>query len=213
MLFYMDASKWLFLKTLHEIVLFFGRVQWKLSNPLEAAQLDVIQNMLEQNDYIILTMRRNHLSTLLINLCDFLLKGQWGFYAHALMNTQKDMENQDSRYLIEATGEGVKRSKFAEVFDCHAVAILRPKHRDINQWNLVVEKALSAIGKPYNSLFTLQTEEAVTCASLVRSALMASPNYYRDFPHFEAMVKKYGKLTPQMFYDCTDFEIVYEVRR
>jgi hypothetical protein len=42
---------------------------------------------------------------------------------------------------------------------------------------------------------------------------MAEPDYQENFANFEKMIKERKNLTPQMFYDCPDFEVVYEVRK
>jgi hypothetical protein len=39
------------------------------------------------------------------------------------------------------------------------------------------------------------------------------PNYNTRFAEFEKMVAKKKRLTPDMFVDCSDFEVVYKIRR
>jgi hypothetical protein len=76
-----------------------------------------------------------------------------------------------------------------------------------------MDKAMTEIGKPYDSLFDLKNDNALSCVELGRTALMAEPNYYTNFANFEEMIRKRKNLTPQMFYECPDFEVVYEIRK
>jgi len=43
--------------------------------------------------------------------------------------------------------------------------------------------------------------------------MRAMPNYATNFANFERMVQRKENITPQSFYDCPDFEVVWEVRR
>lgn len=116
------------------------------------------------------------------------------------------------RVLIEAVGAGTHITPFNSVFDCHAVALLKPKSMTLEKWTSVLDKARSELGKKYDTLFNLADDKEVSCVELVRSILMAEPNYAVDFAIFEAMIKKHGNLDPQMYYECSDFEVVFEVR-
>ena len=39
------------------------------------------------------------------------------------------------------------------------------------------------------------------------------PDYYTNFANFEKLIAERKNLTPQMFYECPDFEVVFEIRR
>jgi hypothetical protein len=41
---------------------------------------------------------------------------------------------------------------------------------------------------------------------------MGLPDYEVRFRRFEDLIQKRKNLTPQMFYECDDFEVVFEVR-
>jgi hypothetical protein len=193
-------------------ILLIGKIHWKNNNLVTPEEQDEIRKFLNKNHYIILTRRNNHLSTYFIGLADFLLKGKWGFWSHALMNLENTTEADSDFRLIEAIGAGVQYTRFERVFNVNAVVLLKPKSMTIEEWTDVLVKANTEIGKPYDSLFDLANDNALNCVELVRTALQAQPNYASDFEHFETTIVKAKNLTPQMFYDCPDFEIVYEVR-
>lgn len=195
-----------------KVVLGIGAVHWKNSNPLNEQEKAQIKSLLGPNYYIILTRRKNHLSTFFVGLTNLALRGKWGYYSHSLMNLEN--ENDGSQFkLIEAISKGVVETDFDEVFDCHSVALLKPKSMSIQQWTTVLDKAKSELGKPYDSLFDLKSDSSLSCVELVRTSLSAEPNYANDFANFEKMIKRSRNLTPQMFYDCPDFEVVFEIRK
>jgi uncharacterized protein YycO len=129
------------------------------------------------------------------------------------MNLEDEVNSDNDFRLIEATGSGTHYSPFDLVFRVHGVVLLKPKNMSAEHWTKVMDKANSELGKPYDSLFDLRNDQRLSCVELVRSALMAEPDYEKNFANFEAMIKSRKNLTPQMFYECEDFEIVYEVRR
>ena len=191
-----------------------GKVQWKQKSGIRSTDLETISSMLKPNYYIILTRRSNHLSTYFISLANLLLTGKWGFYSHVLMNLEDEVKSEDDFRLIEATGTGVHYSTFNEVFvGINAVALLKPKSMTPLEWTKVMDKAMTELGKPYDSLFDLKNDQALSCVELVRAALMATDNYSTNFANFEADIAKSKNLAPEMFRTCADFEVVYEIRR
>jgi hypothetical protein len=128
------------------------------------------------------------------------------------MNMEGDVANDEDFRLIEATGTGVHYSTFGQIFDCDSVCILKPKMFAAEDWTNVMDKLRSELGKQYDTLYDLSNDQKVSCVELVRTALQGSSNYSKDFPDFEDLISTYGTLTPQMFYDCEDFDIVYEAR-
>jgi hypothetical protein len=211
-----------------------GKVHWTAQNTLEPVEQNKIRDLLVNNYYIILTHRNNHLSTFFTGLVNFFLSGKWGYWAHALMNLEDqvnqstdfrlveavdvkiedktDIKNPNERF-IEAVSAGVKYTPFNDVFDVHGVVLLKPKNMSIDRWTCVLDRAKSELGKPYDTLFNIAEDNALSCVELVRTALMAEPDYAVNFANFEALIKKHKNLAPQMYYDCGDFEIVYEIRR
>lgn len=196
------------------VVELIGKVHWKQTHPILNSDRYVIQEMLKKDYYIITTRRSNHLSTFFIGLGHFLLTGRWGFYSHVLMNLEDEVKSEDDFRLIEATGVGTHFSSFWDVFGTvDAVALLKPKCMTVDEWTAVMERSMTDLGKPYDSLFDLKNDQALSCVELIRNALKALPDYDTKFAAFEAMIKKRKNLTPSMFVECSDFEIVYKVRR
>jgi hypothetical protein len=103
-------------------------------------------------------------------------------------------------------------SPFEKVFDVHGVSLLKPKCMSLGEWTTALDIAKNQIGKPYDSLFNLADDQALSCVELVRVILQSRPNYAEEFKNFEAMITKYKNLSPQMYYDCGDFEVVFEAR-
>lgn len=193
-----------------KVIILIGKVKWKLKTPMTDQDKQQIRQLLGPNHYVIVTRRKNHLSTYFINLADFLLSGKWGYYSHTLINIEDDVKSDEDFRLIEAIGKGVVITPFDKVFNCSSVAILKPRGMTAEKWTNVFEKAKSQLGKPYDNLLDLYEDSELNCVELVRNALMTEPNYHNDFAHFEKMIAKHGRLTPQMFYNCPDFEIVWE---
>lgn len=195
-------------------ILSIGKIHWKANDTLTIDEQAMIRALLLPNYYIILTHRNNHLSTFFTELANFILTGKWGYWTHALMNMEDEVKNDSDFRLIEAVGKGVQFTPFDKVFDCNGVAILKPSKMAIERWTAILDKAKTELGKPYDTLFDIANDNALSCVELCRSALMADPDYAKDFANFEAIIKKYHeKLSPDMYYGNDDFEVVYEVRR
>jgi hypothetical protein len=203
---------------------FFSSVKWPriqawlnggLYYSLKEIDHDKLRTMLKPNYYFILTRRKCHLTTYLISLASFLATGRWSYYSHVLMNVDNGNAANDGEYkFIEATNPGVHFSTFMEIFDCDSVALLKPCGIINSDWVLILDKALEQQGKKYDDLFDLLDDTHVSCVELCRDALMALPNYETRFAKFETLINKHGKqLTPQMFYDCGDFELILEIKR
>ena len=189
-----------------------GIINWKLTNPLTEDEKAKVNVLLVPNYYIILTRNNNHLSSYIIGLGDLIYTHKFGYWGHALMNMENEVVNDTDFRFVEAIGTGVQYATFDQVMAINSIALLKPKNMAVEAWTAVLDKAHSDVGKPYDTLFDMKQDQKLSCVELVRNALMAEPNYAADFSNFEAMVQKYGKITPQMFYDCPDFEVVYEVR-
>lgn len=175
---------------------------------------EFLRKALRKDYYIILTRNDSHLSTYLVMLGNLITSGKFGHYAHALMNLEDDPVFDQSYILVEATAKGVHYSTFLEVFRCDSVALLKPKNLTIDEYTAVLDKAMAQIGLPYDNLFDLKSHAEVSCVELVRVALQELPNYSTMFSNLERMiVENDGNLTPEMFYNCPDFEVVWEVRR
>lgn len=179
---------------------------------LKEADHDQIKQLLATEHYIVLNWRKSHLTTWLIGLISLVKEKKWPRYTHALMNV--DREGDSSKWsqflLMEATGTGVHPSTFMQVFDCDHVCLLRPKNLSSEKWDAVIQGLLEQDGYSYDNLFDLSDQTRVSCVELVLNALKKSPSYAQDFPHLEEMIQKVGNLTPQMYRECEDFEVVFE---
>lgn len=194
------------------VVLTIGKIHWGYRDGLTQEELDKIKALLTPNYYVILTHRNNHLSTFFVGLANFVLTGKWSYWAHALMNLEDEVKSADDFRLVEATGKGVHYSTFDEVFKVHGVVLLCPKNMSAEHWTAVMDKANSELNKPYDTLFDLKNDNALSCVELIRTALMAEPDYAINFANFEKMISERKNLSPQMFYDCPDFTVVFETR-
>lgn len=204
------------MKLFHDIVgwvvLMIGKIQWPASDTLTPEEQDGIRKLLSDNYFIVLTYRRNHLSSSFVKLANFVLTGKWGRWSHALMNLEDEVEGDDDFRLVEATGKGTHYTPFEKVFDVHRVALLKPKNMPVERWTDLLDRAKAQIGKPYDTLFNIKDAQALSCVELVRYVLQGEPNYEQDFADFERLIRERKNLSPQMFADCKDFEVFYSVR-
>jgi uncharacterized protein YycO len=206
----------MFAKIENFISTIIGKINWTVPvyETLRHHEVDEIRQKLKDNYYIILSRHSGHLSTYAIAFAHLVLTGKWGYYGHAFLNVENEVKTDSDYKFMEATGKGVHYSDWAEAFDSQtgSVALLKPKSMSIEHWTAVMDKARTELGKPYDTLFDLTNDRALSCVELVRAALQAEPNYASDFANFEAMIAKNRNLDPQMFMECADFEVVYEVR-
>jgi hypothetical protein len=168
--------------------------------------------MLKKDYYIIMTRRNNHLSTYFICAIEFFLRFKIAYWAHSVMNLEDTVTEDTDFRLMEATGIGVHYATFDDIFSSQSAALMKPKCMTIDEWTTVMDTAKAQLGKPYDTLFNIADDSKLSCIELTRKILMAEPNYAEDFKHFEEMIKKYKNLSPQMLYDCEDFEVVFETR-
>lgn len=199
-------------KIVDAVILGVGKIHWSSSSYLPQETLDEIKSRLIPDYYVILTRRNNHLSTYFIGLANFVLTGKWGYWSHALMNLEDEVQSPDDFRLIEAVGKGIQFTPFEQVFNVHSVALLKPRGIDLEEWTAVMDNAKSHLGKPYDTLFDIKRDNALSCVELIRTALMTLPNYNTRFARFEQMIRNSKNLAPQMLYDCPDFEVVFESR-
>lgn len=196
------------------IVKLIGRITWAQTSPITQEDKAAIMALLKDNYYIILTRRRNHLSTHAIAFTNFLLTGKWGYYSHVLMNLEDEVPTVRDFRLMEATSAGVHYSDFDTVFgSVDGVCLMKPSTMAIEEWTSVLDYAKTCLGKPYDTLYDLANDNALSCVELVRIVLEKVPNYGTDFADFERMILKSKNLAPQMFRDCSDFEVVREIKR
>lgn len=180
---------------------------------LSDEDLSTFKSHLANNYYVIATRRNIHLTTYLIAFASWVKTGKASWYSHVLLNIEPDDATTEEDYWFEeATGSGVHYSKFMEVFNVDSAALLKPKNLSLEDWNIIVGQAVKQIGKPYDDIFLYNDNTHLSCVEVILDGLRALPDYHEKFPNLEAMIKKVGNITPQMYYDCPDFEVVFEVR-
>lgn len=195
------------------VVTIIGKVSWQQKHEISLESKIELQSKLTDHYYIIATRRGNHLSTFFIGLANFVLTFKWGYFSHVLMNLEDEVNTIKDFRFIEATGTGVNYSTFDNVFaGVDAVALLKPKVLSLKEWTKAMDKAKMQLGKPYDTLFDLKNDTQLSCVELIRVAMSALPDYDTNFAHFEELINKSKNLTPQMFLQCDDFEIVYLIK-
>ena len=169
--------------------------------------------ILRSGNYLILTEHKSYLTTYLIGMLSLIKTGKWPTYCHVLMNL--DVGNPDDKEgfkLMEATNAGVHYSSFEEVFGCDNLCIIEPKNMDPKEWRIVMKELATQLGKKYDDVFNINDDTHVSCVEMCLESLKASPSFEADFPHLSAMIEKVGNLTPQMYRDCLDFNVIYETK-
>lgn len=197
---------------------------FRLGRPYEltAEQREYARKLMQNKAGLWVSRRRTHLTSYLISLADFLLqlrlwivsgfKGKrpkFSYWTHAFISTPEGT-------LIEAIGKGVFENYFDDVFDCDAVAYLVPSFLSLIEWDevsdKVIKKARELKGRPYDTVFNIADESAVSCIELFRIALKEVPHYEKHFSDFENMIKVYKNVTPEMLYQSKSFSVAWEVR-
>lgn len=178
---------------------------------------NLIKRHLAEGYYIILTEDRSHLSSWAVKLGHYLMTRKWPTYTHALCNVEADGEVDEFKIktfkFVEALNKGVQFSPFEKVFNCDSMVLLKPKYYSQDQFDQAMQLARTMIGKKYDKLFKYDNQEELSCVEVVRSCMMSLPHYETEMRVFEHMIKHEKNLTPQMFRDCPDFEIVLEINR
>lgn len=202
-------------KVATEFVTWLGTVKWRTHHVLATEDHVQIKQLLEKDYYIVLTMHRGFLSSYAVWLAHLVLTLKPGYYAHSLMNVEDEVKGDDDFRFIEATRVGVHYSGYDHAIDDQmtAIALLKPKHMTLEDWTTALDRAKTELGKPYDTLYDLASDQELSCVELVRAALQYIPDYDKKFANFEAMIAKYKNLDPHMFYECEDFEVVCEIRR
>ena len=191
-----------------------AKIHWKQKDSLTKNDDAKLKEMFTKDYYIIATRRGNYLTTFFITLGHFFLTGRWGFYSHVLMNLEDAVTTDDDYRFIEATGNGTHYSGYNDVFTkVDAVALIKPKNIPIEEWTSALDELKVYLGTPYDNLFNLKSDLEINCVELIRLALEKTPNYSTNFAEFEKMVAKKKKLTPDMFAQCSDFEVIYRIKR
>ena len=203
----------IFQKAWVAVVETIGKVHWKPKNLLDETEREILRQFLAKDYYVLLSRRKNHLSTYMISFANLFVAGKMSYWSHAFMNMEDTVKDDNDFIFAEAIGSGVKTSHFDEVVDVNGIVLLKPKHLTIDKWTSILDTAKENMGRPYDNLFDLASDKELSCVELVRDCLQADPDYLTNFAEFERLISENKNLTPQMYYDCPDFEVVFEVRR
>lgn len=197
---------------------FFSKTSWRglrtlltgKSYGLTESDWDEIKKVLDTGYFIILTEDRSHLSSWMVKAAHFALTRKWSSYSHALVNVESD---NDFKYkFVEAIGTGVRQCGFSQVFKCDSICILKPKYYTNEQVEKTMGKAMQFIGKKYDKRFRYNDEDQMSCVEIARSSLKDLPDYEKEMRVFEYMISSTKNLTPPMFRQCPDFEVVLEIK-
>ena len=209
-----ELRKTVFQHIQETVIQFISRFSWRGNTHTAPEDLDKLREMFRQDYYVIATRRKNSVAAFFINLGHFLLRGRWGFYTHVLMNMEDTALTDDDFRFVEATTHGTKYSTFKMITDdIDAIALLKPKSMTVAEWTVALDSVNKLIGSPYDNLFDLSNTEEINCVELIRIALQSVPGYETRFAAFEEMCHRYKSITPQMFLECPDFEVVLEIGR
>jgi len=131
------------------------------------------------------------------------------------MNLEDEVNSHADFRLIEAqTKGGTTYVEFEQMLKyVDGLALIKPKEMTVEDWTAALDAAKTQLGKPYDTLFDIANDQRLSCVELVRNALMAVPGYWQRFSHFENYIAKKRNLTPQMFIESPDFEVIWQVRR
>lgn len=181
---------------------------------LNKEDLSTTWNFLKNTNMVILIWRKSHLTSYLISLAHFFLTGKFGKWSHACINAEWEDDDITKVDIIEAIGQGTKRSTFFEVFNCDGVCLLSPKLFNRQNWEQAIQEAKKHVEEktPYDTWFNFKDDDKLSCIELVVDS-MTKTTSANTFSHLKSMMKRYGKITPQMLRDCNDFNVIFEVRR
>lgn len=178
--------------------------------------IDQVYKLLIDHRCIVLTRRNTHLTTYLIGLSDFFLRLRrsrsmyplkMGYWAHIFTELSTGHELK----IVESIGKGVVKSNFYRALNVDSICVLKPKYLSEEEMETANELAVKYIGALYDTCFNINDDSRLSCAELVYRSLSRTKPY--GIPGLNTMIRRLGNLTPQMFYDCGDFEILLEIRR
>lgn len=170
--------------------------------------------------YIGLIRRKTHFTTYLIGLGHWFAmllrpmpgrKRHFGFWSHAWLHIEDESLREIDLQILEAVGSGVKVSEFWDVLNADAIVLLRPKAYSEDQLDNALKLAKTYIGRPYDTTFDLESMNRISCVEYAYGSL--KEENCNGLPQLTAWVNRVKNLTPDMIYECGDFEICLEIRR
>lgn len=170
-----------------------------------------IFNILQNDNVVILTYKKAHLSTYFIKLAHYILTKQWPTWVHAAANVENDFNNKIQ--IAESTREGTHLSNFSEVFKCDGVCLLKIRDQQKKGYDEVLKFLRNNLNKKYDMRFKLDDETELSCIEYVYDALNRYPDHEEVLKKLNYLVNKYGNLDPQMLYDSEALEVILEIKR
>lgn len=177
-----------------------------------------VSQILYHNNCLCLTRRDSHLTTYLIAIGEFFLRGKWGFWSHALFNIESSVEFLYQIKLIEAISKGVIENDVVEVLNVDAIVLLVPYMYGTDEkltlaWDAAVQGTSESLGTGYDTHMNIKDPTKVSCVELILCRLKHIEGYETHFSGLLKMIEKEKNLTPDMLYDCGDFKTLLEIRR
>lgn len=192
------------------------RFEWLVrlfKEPVYLTPMDRIEIMdkLRNGNYMIAVKDPYSLSGFFVRFSHWFLTGHKAHYTHVLLNLEDDGE--DFKF-VEATSSGVHTSDFHEVFK-HAqnVALLKPKYYTSNEFDECIKHANDLVGKKYDFGYNVNDESKMSCVEVVLSCLKKLPFYSDRMRCLEFLMKYERNLTPDMYVEVPDIEVVLEIKR
>ena len=191
-----------------------GRIMWPgfryllqgKEYDLSHEQTKTIVSMMNERRYIGLNYRKTHLTSYFIGLSHFLLTGRWGKWAHAFVNVEASTERDCDLKIIEAVGSGVRIARFWDVLNCDKVVLL-DANLDDSEWNKVSDLIRGVVGRKYDTRFKINDSMEFSCVELPYWAIKSvKPEAVKNLTK---MIEKSGNLTPDMYLESEDFEVIY----
>lgn len=205
------------------IVQLIGKVKWEgLKRILTGRRYNLtledwsrIKEILKEGNMVVLTYRKAHLSTYSTRLAELFINGKWGCWSHVLVSLDNEGKALPFYHtnFIEAIGKGVVVSNWFDVFNCDGVCILKPKWYSFEDLEGGEVEVIDELGKKYDTKLDPESEESRACVEIGRELLAHLPDYKNKMRVFEYMIQTKKYLTPDMFRDCPDFEVVLEIKR
>lgn len=161
--------------------------------------------------YVGLSYRKTHLTSFFISLVHFVLTGVWRKWSHAWINVDDEISDPLGMQIFESVGAGAIVSPFWDVIVVDAVVLLKPKFVKEQDWDKIHKVLLSQQGTAYDTRGRCKDISELNCVERVVVAILTVDS--TALPNLKKMMDKKKQLTPQMLYDCGDFEICLEIRR
>lgn len=207
---------------------FIGRIEWSSLKYFFTGRYynltsDDVRSALAKlstGRYIILIRRNTHFTTYLIGTAHLLAtliwptkyrKAHMGFWSHACLHLEDESLREIDLQIIEAVGQGVKISEFWDVLNCDSICLLKPKNYSEDEFEKVIAWARTLIGRPYDNVFNIKDDKEISCVEAAYSSLLAADP--KGLPSLSEWVDRVNNLTPDMIYECGDFDVELEIRR